>query len=221
MVRLTVISLVLMAAIGIVESSHAEGTPQTLCPVMGNPINKDIFVDHDGQRVYLCCNGCVGEFKKSPGKYLSKMAADGIMVEKSPVAQTMCPVMNQPINREIFADHDGQRVYFCCNGCVGEFKKDPSAYLKKMTDAGVTPEVAPVAQTVCPVSGDPINTACFMDHEGRRVYFCGDDCKAAFSKSPGKYVENLVGSAVAPAGSDCAKPARGGCPRMGGCGAKT
>ena len=32
----------------------ATGTMQTTCPVMGNKINKDIYVDHQGTRVYFC-----------------------------------------------------------------------------------------------------------------------------------------------------------------------
>ncbi|MHC4247876.1 MAG: hypothetical protein ACYS9X_01980 [Planctomycetota bacterium] len=57
--------------------------------------------------------------------------------------QTTCAVMGGKINKKIYADHDGKRVYFCCNGCVSAFKADPVKYLKKLDDAGVTPEKAP------------------------------------------------------------------------------
>jgi Cu(I)/Ag(I) efflux system membrane fusion protein len=47
--------------------------PQKTCPVMGNPIDKSIFVDYKGKRIYFCCAGCPATFKKEPGKYLKKL----------------------------------------------------------------------------------------------------------------------------------------------------
>ena len=56
--------------------------------------------------------------------------------------QTTCPVMQgNPINKKIFVDYKGQRVYFCCNMCPPEFKKDPEKYLKKLTEMGQAPEI--------------------------------------------------------------------------------
>lgn len=46
---------------------------QTNCPVMGGKINKDIFVEYKGKKVYFCCKGCVDAFNKEPEKYLSKL----------------------------------------------------------------------------------------------------------------------------------------------------
>ena len=66
-------------------------------------------------------------------------------VEKQAVAKTqdMCPVMNAPVNKALYVDHDGKRVYVCCKGCVGEVKKDPAKYIKQLEDAGVTLDKAP------------------------------------------------------------------------------
>ena len=50
---------------------------QTTCPVMGKPINKKFFVDKDGERIYVCCGGCVGTVKKSFDKYEKKLNAKG------------------------------------------------------------------------------------------------------------------------------------------------
>jgi Cu(I)/Ag(I) efflux system membrane fusion protein len=70
---------------------------------------------------------------------------------KSPAkSQSTCPVMGGKINRKLFADHGGKRVYFCCPGCKPEFRKDPERYLKKLRDAGVKLEDAPV-----PAPGKP------------------------------------------------------------------
>ncbi len=68
------------------EESAAEQTPteagdpvvasteQTTCPVMeGNLINKDIFVEYKGKKVYFCCEGCDDAFLADPEKYVSKL----------------------------------------------------------------------------------------------------------------------------------------------------
>jgi YHS domain-containing protein len=48
-------------------------TEQTTCPVMGSPIDKNIFVEYKGQKVYFCCTMCPAEFQKNPEKYISKL----------------------------------------------------------------------------------------------------------------------------------------------------
>jgi YHS domain-containing protein len=57
--------------------------------------------------------------------------------------QTQCPVLGGKINKNVYADYKGQRIYFCCAGCDKEFKKDPEKYLKKLRDQGITLEPAP------------------------------------------------------------------------------
>lgn len=56
-----------------VEAKTAEAVEQTRCPVMDAPINKDLFVEYKGKKVYFCCAGCEKEFEKNPEKYLSKL----------------------------------------------------------------------------------------------------------------------------------------------------
>ena len=46
---------------------------QTICPVMGEPINKDIYVEFLGKKVYFCCKECEGKFMEEPEKYLDKL----------------------------------------------------------------------------------------------------------------------------------------------------
>jgi len=46
---------------------------QTTCPVMGGAIDKNIFVEYKGKKVYFCCTQCKAEFEKSPEKYLGKL----------------------------------------------------------------------------------------------------------------------------------------------------
>ncbi|MCE5187364.1 MAG: YHS domain-containing protein [Planctomycetaceae bacterium] len=55
------------------DASVAAETEQTACPVMGGAINKEIFTEYQGKKVYFCCPACKPEFEKDPEKYLSKL----------------------------------------------------------------------------------------------------------------------------------------------------
>ncbi len=55
--------------------------PQTSCPVLEGAIDKKLFVDYKGQRIYVCCSSCLDEVKKDPEKYIKKLASMGQGVE--------------------------------------------------------------------------------------------------------------------------------------------
>jgi YHS domain-containing protein len=61
-------------------------TEQTMCPIMGGPVNHDIFVDYKGKRIYFCCNACPPVFNKDPEKYIKEMESKGIVLSKTPAA---------------------------------------------------------------------------------------------------------------------------------------
>jgi Cu(I)/Ag(I) efflux system membrane fusion protein len=46
---------------------------QTLCPVMGNPIQEDVFIEYKGVKVHFCCWGCDKKFKAEPEKYIPNL----------------------------------------------------------------------------------------------------------------------------------------------------
>lgn len=51
----------------------AVAVEQTTCPIMGAAINKDIFVEYKGKKVYFCCPGCEDKFNAEPEKFLAKL----------------------------------------------------------------------------------------------------------------------------------------------------
>jgi hypothetical protein len=59
----------------------AEG--QSVCPVSNYDIDPAIVVEHQGQRVYLCCEGCREAFQKYPDRFLSKLPQFGGKEEPS------------------------------------------------------------------------------------------------------------------------------------------
>jgi YHS domain-containing protein len=51
-----------------------DAVEQTTCPVMeGNPIDKTLFVEYKGKKVYFCCKECEGKFLADPEKYVAKL----------------------------------------------------------------------------------------------------------------------------------------------------
>jgi YHS domain-containing protein len=129
-----------------VKSESAEKTDavelkaQTNCPVMGGKINKEIYTDIQGQRVYHCCPGCSSKLVADPDKYFKKAAAEGVLFEN---IQTNCPVSGKELKeKEVYADYEGRRVYFCCEGCIAPFEKDPQKYLMKLDEQTATDKKA-------------------------------------------------------------------------------
>jgi YHS domain-containing protein len=57
--------------------------------------------------------------------------------------QTKCPVLAGDINKQVYADYKGKRIYFCCAGCDAQFKQDPEKYMKKLKEQGVKLEPTP------------------------------------------------------------------------------
>jgi YHS domain-containing protein len=54
--------------------ADAVAIEQKTCPVMeGNPIDKAIFVEYKGKKVYFCCKACPEKFLADPEKYISKL----------------------------------------------------------------------------------------------------------------------------------------------------
>jgi YHS domain-containing protein len=53
--------------------ADAEKKAQKTCPIMGNAIKRDIFVEYQGKKVYFCCPPCKDKFNADPKKFLPKL----------------------------------------------------------------------------------------------------------------------------------------------------
>jgi hypothetical protein len=62
--------------------------PQTLCPVMGGPIDKRFYYDYNGMRIYVCCEGCVYQLKRTPELYVKTLKRYGEKPIKVPEEET-------------------------------------------------------------------------------------------------------------------------------------
>ncbi len=57
-----------------VDQSQVQATSeQKTCPVLGGPIDRSVFVEYKGRKVYFCCKGCIEKFQADPEKYVPKL----------------------------------------------------------------------------------------------------------------------------------------------------
>ena len=150
-IRLAMLALSLvavMAAMAFSEGSTAPSaaTPvkklhnQTVCPVMGNPIDSAAYTDIQGQRVYHCCKGCSAKLTADPDKYFKQAAAEGVLFQN---IQKTCPISGDSLtDQKNFTDYEGRRIYFCCSKCVDKFTAAPQKYLKMMDEPASTDKPA-------------------------------------------------------------------------------
>jgi len=89
MICFTVFTVLSISMVGLAQNGNGEVKQvlQTICPVMGGKIKKDIYLDYKGKRIYFCCSGCAEEFKKDPEKYIEKLKDQGVTPEKSPTSE--------------------------------------------------------------------------------------------------------------------------------------
>ena len=77
----TVLLIVFAFSIGTSLTADTIANEQKTCPVMGGKINKDIYADYEGKRVYFCCDACISTFKKDPAKYVTKIEGEGVVLK--------------------------------------------------------------------------------------------------------------------------------------------
>lgn len=73
-----------LSAEEVAKQNPVEKKTQIECPIMGNKVNKNLFVDYEGKRVYVCCGGCIEKVKSDPAKYIKELEAKGIVLDEAP-----------------------------------------------------------------------------------------------------------------------------------------
>ncbi len=121
----------------VATAAKAKVTNQTVCPVSGKKIDKKLSVTVKGKRIYVCCPKCAAKVKANPEKYSKKTTEKPTQTAKLK-AQAYCPVMqNNKINKNLYVDFKGKRIYVCCKGCLPMVKRHPEKYRKMLKDKGV------------------------------------------------------------------------------------
>ena len=126
-VSLAILFVVSIVNISMAADSVEELKEQTLCPVMGGKINKDVYVDHNGMRTFFCCQGCESKFKADPDTYLKKMAANG----EKPMLLKSCSKCGEYKGTENCCKKDAKTCSKCgmqkgSPGCCADMKTKPA-----------------------------------------------------------------------------------------------
>lgn len=103
---------------------------QKTCPIMGGKISKKEYVDARGQRIYVCCEGCKEKVKADPEAALQKLEEKDEYAES---LQKACPITGAKINKSLYIEYKGRRLYACCKGCLVKIKAEPEKYAEMIS----------------------------------------------------------------------------------------
>jgi YHS domain-containing protein len=104
-----------------VSADEKKNVTNKMCPVSGGPVSEKYRAEYKGQFVYMCCEGCLNDFNKNPEAFVAKMSKE----ERDAIAiNEKCPISGEPIDKTKSLEFEGRKVYFCCDHCVEQYKKD-------------------------------------------------------------------------------------------------
>ncbi|QDS89020.1 Archaeal TRASH domain protein [Rosistilla ulvae] len=136
---------------------------QKICPVSGKPLGSmgdPVAVDVNGQKLYVCCAGCVNAVKSDPAKYAAgrpqitvttATQADAAAI----AAQKVCPVMDEPLGgmgTPIKVMVGNKPIYLCCKGCIKKIQAEPAKYLAMVYGNGTQNSAQPAATTIAKIT---------------------------------------------------------------------
>lgn len=106
------------------EKKQKTGEQKWVCPM-----HPDIIADGPTK-----CSRCgmdlvPQEAEKKPGAMTMPMPAKEIVLA---VEQTTCPIREMAIDKNVFVEYKGKKVYFCCLGCEDKFEANPEQYIAKL-----------------------------------------------------------------------------------------
>ena len=65
MIKFLLCSALAFSLTNTVFISHSNAKEQTTCPIMkGNKVDKKIFSEFEGKKIYFCCDDCKTSFEK-------------------------------------------------------------------------------------------------------------------------------------------------------------
>ncbi|KLU02340.1 hypothetical protein RISK_005406 [Rhodopirellula islandica] len=115
-------------------------TRQKVCVVSGKPLGSmgnPVAVQVAGQRLFVCCAGCVDALKANPEKFTqARPKVEVVKFTESDAAlitkQAVCPVMDEPLGgmgQPIKLLVGGKPLFLCCKGCIKKVQSEPEKYL--------------------------------------------------------------------------------------------
>lgn len=102
------------------KAAKDEAVTNKKCPITGKDTVAKYRTEYEGQYVYFCCPNCPAEFKKDPASYVARMSAEDQAAIK---INDKCPLTGEAIDKSVWAESEGRKVYFCCPTCIPPYKK--------------------------------------------------------------------------------------------------
>lgn len=106
-----------------------------------------------------------------------------------------CPVMeDDAIDLSVRLATPGGPVFFCCADCIDSYKEAPAKYAAKVAQQRRQLAALPKVQTVCPVTGEPVDKKITIGQGAHKVAFCCKGCIPKYRSNPTKYQAALANS---------------------------
>jgi len=90
-------------------------------------------------------------------------------------------------------DYKGKSYFFCCEGCIGAFRKDPEKYSSALELKVREPKDSEIGKRVtCPVSKGDFEVSKdtpVIDYRDKSYFFCCASCIEEFRKDPAKFTK--------------------------------
>ncbi len=187
--------VLVLALTGMAQQSDETVT----CAMSGKTMKKSevkATYEYNGKTYYFCSDGCKETFVKNPEKYIQNKATGEHMhgqahaekgnmhasaEEDGTVVDPVCGMKFKKSDAKATYEYNGKTYYFCMEGCLEKFKKDPAKYAQKDEE-----------MVTCPVMGTKIKKSDAADsyvYKGKTYYFCCSGCKPKFVENPEKYIE--------------------------------
>jgi YHS domain-containing protein len=190
---------------------------QKICPVSGKPLGSmgdPVAVDVKGQKLYVCCAGCVSAVESDPTKYAAGRAQITVTTATQAdaagiAAQKVCPVMDEPLGgmgTPIKVMVGDKPIYLCCKGCIKKIQAEPAKYLAMVY--GSEQPTTPAASTV-PAGTEEVREGIFKV-DAADAPFIAAQKKCPVMDEPldamgGPYKVNAAGKAIYICCPGCAK----------------
>ncbi len=205
---------------------EAAGSVNGLCPVTARLVTADAgTATYRDEKIGFATSDARSTFESDPVRYLETLRADPARygyVSRWPTtdalvraktdagtANGLCPVMHRPVKKSGgVVEVEGQKIGFCCPGCVGKFRAATGTYLREMradptayaydrpgpTNAELRQarEAAGTANGLCPVMKRLVTArGGTVEYEGQKFGFCCRGCVQKFEADPAAFVKAM------------------------------
>lgn len=154
------------------------------CPVDAKPVDRELWLDVEGQRIYACTAACLTTLKVDPAKSLKQAYPD---VKAIPTRGCATCGAALEAGKSVDMTFQGRSFKLCSAACQQEFQAHPGVWLAHFS----WPEVKDAGNRVCPIDAKPIDGVTVVIWKGTLVRLSAQKCVAEFEKDPDGAIAKL------------------------------